>query len=295
LENLNNSQSISVQTELAFVETLSFLWKSRRWIVLCTACALIVGFFYVLFATRIYHSEAIIAPKESQKSGGSAAILSQFGGLGGMVATQLGMGNTNLDRIEVIVRGREIAGTVVNECQLMPELFRNEWDNKNKSWKSKDSTKVPKIRDGIETLRRTYLKISVNKKSNTLLIGIDSDDPKLSEKIVTGYVNALNAKVRRDIIDDAQKNKEYLEVNRQNTLDPIIQDKIQSMIASEIERMMLVNSQSFDILEKPVCSIVPERPRKARILILSMVGGFIFGISSLYGLQLWQNIRKRNF
>ena len=43
-------------------------------------------------------------------------------------------------------------------------------DKEKNEWKAKDTTKIPTIHLGIEILRRKYLQVYVNKKSNTITI-----------------------------------------------------------------------------------------------------------------------------
>jgi uncharacterized protein involved in exopolysaccharide biosynthesis len=291
--DLEKDVAPSGQEEIDLLEVALDIWRSRKLVALGTALATIVVLLYVLLAAPVYRAEALIAPKESQKSGGTAAVLSQFGGFGGMVATQLGLGNTNLDRIEIIAKGRELAESVIQSNNFMPLLFPKDWDKNKQEWRATDTAEIPKLRQGIELLRKRYLDVSINKKSNTMIVGINAYDPILAEKIASSYVAALNDKVRGDVIRDAEGNREYLEKNAETTTDPLVHDKIQNMISAEIERMMLVNSQSFDVLEKPVVPQKPERPKKKLILAFSFFSGLLLIVCFVIAKKYWMEFKTK--
>lgn len=275
---MDSDKVIGSQGEIDLFEVFSEVWRNRKHIVVGTAVFTLIGVLYALFSQPIFRAETIIAPKESQKGGGSATLLSQFGGFGGMMATQLGIGNNSLDRLEISLKGRELAGKVIQANNLMPILYANRWDRKSNGWKTGDSSKIPTIRNGIEKVRTQWLGVGVNKKNNTLTFSVEVGNPVLAEKIVSSYLVMLNEKIRDDIIRDAQANREYLEKNLSQTMDPAVRDKIQNIIAGELERMMLVNSQSFDILEKPVVPTLPVKPKKRRTVVLLFLVGLFFSI-----------------
>jgi hypothetical protein len=76
---------------------------------------------------------------------------------GGLVATQLGFGNTNLDKIEIILKGHELAESVIVKNDLMPILFPQQWDKTKRAWKSKNISEIPTLRDGVIRMREEIL------------------------------------------------------------------------------------------------------------------------------------------
>ncbi len=279
---MDKNEALNQQEEIDLLEIISNLWQHRKQIIFGTAVFSLIGILYAMLATPVYHSEALITPKESQKSGGAASLLTQFGGAGGLVASQFGIGNTSLNRIEIIVKGRELAENVINNNNLMPYLFPEMWDTSKKEWKVKDTAAIPKLRSGIELLRGKHLVVLVNSKNNTITLGINFPNATLAEKINNYYLVALNNKVREDVVRDAESNRVFLEASAKSTSDPLILEKIQNLAAVEIERMMLVNSQSFDILEKPVLPLSPVKPKRKLIIIISIFAGLFVSIASVY-------------
>ncbi|OGS37762.1 MAG: hypothetical protein A2293_14785 [Elusimicrobia bacterium RIFOXYB2_FULL_49_7] len=267
--------------EIDLIQIVIPLWNYRKWIAIGTGVVTLIGLVYALFATPVYYSEAIIAPKEPQKSNGAASMLSQLGGLGGMVASQFGLGNTNLDKMEIITKGRVLAESVIVRNNLMPILYADRWDSVKGRWSTSDTNDIPKMRDAIEMLRKDNLQVTVDDKINMIMLGVNYPDPVWAKKITEYYLTALNDKLKNDIIADAEQNRIYLLNQLNNTTDPLIQEKIQNMIAFEIEKSMLVSSFSIEILEKPVVPLLRKSPNRKLIVIVSGISGFLFSIGAI--------------
>ncbi len=279
--------------EIDVIKLLLFLWSRRKWIIRGTAAIIFIGLIYALLASPVYRSEAIIAPKESPKGGGTGAILSQFGGLGSMMATQLGLGNATLDRMEVIAKSRGLAETVIKDNNLLPVLFPKSWDKKKNYWKPMDKEDIPTIKEGIMYMRESILSVAINRQNNTIKLGVNIYDSNLTVLILNQYLSMLNKRLQEDNVREANANRSYLEKQFNNTSDPILREKIQNMIASEIERSMLVNSQSFDVLEKPVVPISREKPKRTHVLILSVLLGFFVSIFSVFLWRFFKNVQEK--
>jgi uncharacterized protein involved in exopolysaccharide biosynthesis len=266
------------------------LWGYRKWISIGTLAATFIGLVYSLLVTPIYRSFAIVAPRETRKEGVESTLLSQFGSFGGIVATQLMSGSNNLDRIVIIAKSWGLAEYVIKEDNLLPILFPSRWNSVSGAWK--DSNHIPSLRKGINLLRETYLTVITDPKADALTVGIESPNPKLSAQLVEYYLAALNAKIQQDIISESNANRLYLEKELGLTMDPLIHGKIVNMMAFEMEKSMLVSSQSFDILEKPVVPEKRERPNRKLILLIAFFGGFVVSVITTFTFMIIRDIRS---
>lgn len=275
------------EDEIDMIRLLFAFWKYRYWIIGCTFVVTLIGVLYALLATPIYYSQATISLKETGKGGGAAQIFSQLGGMGGMVAAQLGMGNTNLDKMEIILKGHELAESVIVKNGLMPVLFPKARDVKKGAWK--DSTKAPTVRDGIKKLQEGVLAVRLDVKKNVIKIGAYLPDSLLAKQMVDFYLAELNERIRTDVMREAENNRDYLEKQVRNTGDPVLVEKIQNMISFEIEKYMLVSSQAFEVLERPVVPMEKIKPRRKMIAVVSLFLGIFISIGSVL---LWRGFMQ---
>jgi capsular polysaccharide biosynthesis protein len=265
--------SFKQRDEIDLMQIALLLWGYKLWVCICTSIIVAMGFAYAYFTTPTFYSYAIIAPKESSKGSDASRLFSQLGGMGGMVASQLGMGNTNLDKIEIILKGHDLAEAVILGHNLMPLLFQDMWDERRNKWKTKDSLELPGIRDGVKILRENIIVVRVDAKKNILIIGANMNDPVSARNMVDHYLNELNMRIRANAITDAEANRDYLEKQLSHTSDPILMDKLQNMIAFEIEKAMLIGNQSFEILERPVVPMERSKPKRKFIVLLALLIG----------------------
>ncbi len=178
----------STNNEIDFFELAAFLWAGKYKILAGAFTLALLSSLYAFLAPSIYESNAIIALKENQggNSGGSS-LLSQLGGFGGAVASQFGLMNSNLDRMEILLKGRELTNRVIDSNQgLMPRLYPKLWDNNANKWKSRDG-QPPNKRRTIEMLRGGNLTVVVDAKKKTLRLSITSFDSTLSMDLAGYY------------------------------------------------------------------------------------------------------------
>lgn len=229
---------------------------------------------FSLMVTPVYRSEAVIAPRQAG-GGGSSSLISQLGGLGGMVSSQFGMSGSgySLERLEVVLKSRNLAQSVLDSADLLPRLFPEKWNGGAKAWKQ-DKPR-PSDRDGVDLLRAKLLSVTTDSKRQILTIRMDAGDSLLAAELVNRYLQALGRKIKADIRTDADSNKNYLETQLLSVSDPVVREKILNLIGLEIEKATLVSSKSFDILESPEVPKVRSKPRRTRMVIVGFLTGLI--------------------
>jgi uncharacterized protein involved in exopolysaccharide biosynthesis len=274
------------EDEIDLVSVFANLWDHRKYILAGTALTALLGLVYALIATPVYNSQAILGLKEREGSDGGR--LSQLGGVGGLFASQLG-GGTSLDRLEVILRSRELASEVITENDLLPALYPKAWDWQRGEWKEKKT--APTVRNAAERLKGDMLRVTSDIKKGLITVSIDAADPVLAKRLVDYYLTGLNARVRSYAMANAEANRLYLEKQMARTVDPVLQEKISDLISYEIEKSMLASSTAFDVLEKPVVPLLRKSPKRKQILILSVLIGLVLSSAGVFAWRGVQGIR----
>jgi len=263
------------------VRSILTVWDGRKWVIACTTIVTLLGILYALFAKPIYHAEAVIALKEEEKGNATTRALAQLGGLGGSVAGQLGLTGTSLDLMQITLMGHELAEAVITENDLMPKLFPKIWDSAKKTWTTREAKKVPTLRQGVGVIRKSMV-VNIDQKKRVLTLGININDSQLAKQLVDVYLAGLNEKLRLDVMEDADSNQKYLEKQLDNTVDPALREKINGLIAYQIEKKMLMSSSAFNLLERPVVPLTPSSPDRKKIVIVCFLTGFLFSVASIF-------------
>jgi uncharacterized protein involved in exopolysaccharide biosynthesis len=261
-----------------------YLWDRKKWILTSTVLAFCLGVLYAVLAKPAWQARATIAPKEGT-GGSTQSFLSGLGGAGSLVASQLAMGQSGIERLEVMLKSRDMAERVIKVHDLMPRLFPDAWDAGRKDWKADLSeSERPTLKQGVDMLNGS-ISVNTNLKSRLLYLSVTLPDPKLAMDGVNYFLEALNARIKEFVAKDAESNMAYLTSQLATSSDPLIQEKINQLVAMEIEKSMLMSTRSFDILDPPYKPHERFKPQRKKIVILYTALGLFLSILFLIFLK----------
>ena len=266
------------EDEISLLDLFMVLLRHKALIVGLVFLTGVAAVIISLQMTNIYRSEATIAPKESEKT--SAGALSALGGFGGMVAGELGLGGGgSLEKLEIMLKSRKLSETVIKKYELMPIIFEEQWEAKEKKWLVDPA---PTLQDGQKAMQN-MLTVSSDPKQGTIEVGIDHKDPETARKILGYYLTELSEILRQEVIRDAAENMRFFREQLDRTSDILLKEKVYTLLAREIERDTFARAQeyySFNVLDPP---FVPDldkkvRPKRSLICILSVVVAFFVAV-----------------
>jgi uncharacterized protein involved in exopolysaccharide biosynthesis len=286
-------ETITLTKDISLLEIILFLWRRKWWIIAGTVIWTGLGVIYALNAPLVYYSEAIITPKTNPGRSGGSALLAQLGGLAGGAAAELGMGDNNLQIIQITVRSRDLAESVIKKHKLLGHLYPEQWDTTKTAWKTRSGGKPPTLNQGVEKLRDNFLITSVDPIKNTLSIGINAYDPVFACNLVNYYLEALSRSMISTIKEESEANQAFLNAQLRSTADPWLIEKIQVLIAAEIEKSMLINSRPFRVLEKPAVPMQRIKPKRTQIVLISFVSGILLSMVVVVLVAFLLDVKKR--
>lgn len=261
------------EDEINLLDLFLVLLKHKWFIISIVIISGLAAVSYSLSLDNIYRSEATIAPREEEKRGSG---LSMFGNFSGM-AEQFGFlgGGTNLSKLEVLLKSRELTDRVITKYNLMPILFPPE--------ELKPDSPPPTVQDGWKIMSKNVLKVTADKEKSTITIGIELKDPMIAQRIVSYYLYELSELLRSQVLYDAEENIKFFKRQIEETADALLKEKIYTLLAREIEKQTFARAQkyySFNVLDPP---IVPDlnkkvKPKRAIICILSVFVGFFMAV-----------------
>ena len=156
-----------------------------------------------LLLTNIYRSEATIDLRDEQNG---PSPLGSIGGLGGMVASQLGIGGGgSLEKIEAVLKSRDLSVRVIDKYNMMPMLFSDIWDANQKIWLSE---KPPTMQDGLAKIK-SLLSVKAYIKKSLITVGVELENPETAKKMVDYYLTELSTTLREEVIRDAVENMRF--------------------------------------------------------------------------------------
>lgn len=242
-----------VSDEINLLEYIYVLAKRKWWIIGSVIIGLLSGYGLAIIKGPTWISEVVIAAKESDSP--KMSNIAGFGAFGGIVASQLNIAvNPGLDKIDLILGSRKFGSEVIEMNNLLPLVYKNSWPKEYRkyfntlknSW-SENFVEPNPLKIGGH-IRKEYLK-KVTNKNNTMNIRFESKDSLFSDTLLSLYLNYLNSYIQTSVQTEARENLIYLENQLMTTSDPLLREKLQSMIASEVEKSMLVSNEAFKIVD----------------------------------------------
>jgi len=290
-ERKNENYGYEQEDEINLLDYVIVLLKHKWMIFLVVFIAGVVAVIYSLSLTDIYRSECTIAPIEQEKASLSSS-LSALGGLGAMVASQVGIGGAgSLEKFEVVLKSRELTNGLVEKHKLMPVIFEDSWDEKTKTWKTEES---PTLQGAYESMQG-MLEIKPYKKNGILKLGVISPDPALARKVLSYYVDGMSEFLRQQSLENVAIQSKALQEQLVTTADPLLRTKLAEIIAQYVEKETLAKVQKyygFNVIDPP---FVPEKkfkPKRSQICILSVIVAFFLAIFLAFFMEYLGNLKK---
>lgn len=271
------------EDELSLIDLWIIIWR-RKWLWLTLGpLAGIVGIIVALNSTDIYRSEVLLAPASDEEGGGGlAALAGQFGGLATMAGINIGGGSDTATALATL-KSRQFLLPYLQEKNLATILFYEEWDAESATWiktnERRGAQGEPTDSELVERFQQDVLKISEDKQSGLVTLGIEWEDPALIAQWANDLSIRINAHLKEKAKAETEKNLEYLKDQLEETQVIEIRESLYALIESQTQNAMLANAKeefAFRILDP---AYVPEeriRPKRSLIVIASgLLGGFL--------------------
>lgn len=279
----NDQQSIQIPQsdpdEINLLEYIYVLVKNKWWIIGAAVVGLVLGYGLALIKGPRYVSEAVIAAKENENS--KTPNLSSFGALSGIVASQLNISaNPGLDKIDLILGSRKFNAEMIEKYDLLPmitkiqnpKVYSKCFDTTRNSWNN--NFVKPNLLIIGAGLNTGFLKKEIN-KNNTMTLKIESKDSTFSDTLLIKYLDYLNIYIKASVQSDARENVSYLEAQLLTVVDPLLREKIQALIANELEKEMMVSKEAFKVIDPPIRAL---QFKEKKIFPMMFGVGFVFAV-----------------
>jgi Chain length determinant protein len=270
--------------EINLLEYIYALVKHKWLIVGLTVLGLVLGYVAALIKGPTWVAEAMIAPKEreSQKS----TSLADLGALGGLVASQLSLdvGSASLNMMDMILDSRDFGAKLIEKDSLLPLIYKYQWPKKYKKyWDQsgnawKPNFVQPRPLDMGRFVQTKYVKKAKDTKKNVIVFSVHSRDSAFTNTFAASYLEYLNEYIRTKVQTEARENVAYLDSELVSIPDPLLRTKIIGLLASEIEKEMVVSREAFKVADP----LYLHKTFKEKKLFPLVFGVGLFFLSCLY-------------
>lgn len=279
--------------EIDLFELWDILWSGKLLVIASTVIASILAIVYALLATPVYESKVIMLPAVEQQGGGLSALAGQFGGLASLAGVSLpGGGGGVTEEALAVLKSQHFSRQYIEENQLLPVLFADDWDDETKSWKAVELDEQPTLYKAVEAFAEIR-SVSTDKTSGVITLSVQWTDPVKAAQWANDLVVRLNAEMRGRAVEDASKSISYLQEQLKQTSVTELQQAIYRLIEAQTKSIMLANVReqyAFKVIDP---AVVPEEPIKPKRSLIAVLGFLLGGMLGVMVVFLRHAIRNR--
>jgi uncharacterized protein involved in exopolysaccharide biosynthesis len=258
------------------------LVKNRKLIGIITAASTLIALLIAFLLPPVYRAEVLLAPVSEDKSESLSAIASQYGDLASLAGINLG---PNKDKTAVHIaalKSRSLSVPYIKEANLMPVLFASKWDADKKQWK--DNSDVPTDWKAFELWDRNIRRVNLDKRTGLVTLMIEWKDPALAAKWANDFIRHVNARLRIEAVEEAEKSIVYLEKQLPTTTSVEVQQAIYRLIETQTKKKMVASTHeeyAFNVVDPAVTPEKKQRPRRTTIVLAGLLLGLIVAFSAV--------------
>jgi uncharacterized protein involved in exopolysaccharide biosynthesis len=250
-----------------------------RWMVIGLFLAsVLVAVAIAIFSDKIYEGRVLMSPVKQDS--GQSKLAAMAGQLGGLVASLgLGAGITdNTQEAMATLKSQAFLESFIKDYNLVPVLFYDKWDSKNKRWLVDDPADIPSVADAYQMLDDDIIEVSQNAQTGLVELTVDWRDRERVQKWANALVERVNRIMRERDISEAERGLKYLNDQLAQTTVVELRLAISGLIESNIQTIMFAkvrDDYAFRVIDPAVTPEVDRFIKPKRLLLLGI--GIVFG------------------
>ncbi|WP_297445749.1 Wzz/FepE/Etk N-terminal domain-containing protein [Desulfurobacterium sp.] len=224
--------------EIDLYELYLTLKKRKKIVWGITGLFTLVALILCFVLPKTYRTEITLMPLGGESKGGLSSFLSS------LPISLPGMSQSGIT-VESILKSRILKEQIIEDLNLLPLLFPDEWDNETKTWKLDEDEKPPTLIDGAKALD-DLISVSTDKTTGVITVDVDfKNDPEIAYKIAEDLLNATNKILEEKTFTVSKKYREYLGKQLQEVKSRL--EKLQRIYAKFIQgKIKEIPMLSFD-------------------------------------------------
>jgi uncharacterized protein involved in exopolysaccharide biosynthesis len=257
-------------------EIWDILWRGKWLIVAVTSIFAIGSVTFALLQAEWYRAEVLLAPADEKAR---PSLSGQLGGLAAFAGVNVADGR-GVEALAVL-RSREFARAFIEEFELLPVFFADEWDSVRETWSAQNPEEWRDIRDGVDYFHNNIFKVEEDRQTRLVSIAVEWKEPQTAADWANDLARRLNARVREQALREAEANVAYLQAELAATNLITLQQSIGRLLEGELQKLMLARGNeefAFRIIDAAEPAKYRARPKRRVIAVLGTALGGLLGM-----------------
>ena len=256
-------------------------WLILGMILLCGALATT----YAFLTTKWYLAETVLTPTARKSLGGLAGQLGGLSALGSLAGLNLGTDESGTVEALGVLKSHDFARQFIEDQGLLHVLLWADWNAQTGHWRQTDPALQPDIRDAVRYFDTNVLRVTEDKKTGIVTLGVRWKDPALAASWVNTLVVRLNEQMRARALTEGEANVEYLRKELSSTTQPTLQTAVAHLIETELQKTMIARTNrefAFRVIDHGEIPKLRAWPKRSMILALGVLAGGLFGLLAVF-------------
>jgi uncharacterized protein involved in exopolysaccharide biosynthesis len=280
--------------EVSLADLLQVLRRSYKAIAaIALACGLLAAAAAFLM-TPIYRSQVLLAPVPEAAEGSISGTAGQLADLAGFAGLDLRRSGGKEEAV-ALLRSRILVERFIQEHDLLPVLFPEEWDSGQKAWAVDDPEEAPTLGDAYEFFDERIRRVEEDRKTGLVMLTIEWRDRQLAAAWANALVASVNRYTRQRAVQEAEKSLDYLNRELAKTNVVGIQQVLYRLIEAEVKNITLANVReeySFRVVDPPAIADADAYIKPQRALIIAL--GLLLGaLGAITGALAWHSLKEQ--
>ena len=284
--------------EIDLRELFTKLWRGRWVIASLCSVALVLASFYLHVAARKYTVSMTFKPVIEEGAGPNLAGLGGLASLAGVSLPQSGSGDFATFR--TLLRSEEVAERVIAATELLPAIFKNEWDAQQAQFRKPPRGLLGRSLSGLKSIltgdeKRDYiapnpqrlsifmdrtLGLSVINETGFLTVSAESEDPETLVALIVAATEATDQLMKERYIVNAEQTLQFYQSKILTSRSREHREALAKLISAEDQKLMLTSEGRHFVAEpltRATTSMDPTSPKSVLVLALALVLGLFSG------------------
>jgi len=265
-------------------EVVAILWR-RRWLILSIILVFgVTATTYALLAKPWYRADVVVV---KARGGALPGGLARLGGLAGLAGIEIGGDSESREPLAVL-KSRDFARQFIEDRDLLPTLFAEQWDSGNERWKSGNSADHPDIRDAVKYFDEVIRTVVEDNNSGLVTLSITWTDPGASAEWANELIVRANLRMQEQALEEAERNVNFLKAQLSSTSVPALQSSVGEVLEREMQQLLLARGNkeyAFKVVDKAFPPKRKVKPRRFMIVGASLLFGALVGVTVAFALN----------
>jgi len=263
-----------VNSRSQLVPVVFLLWEKKLSLAAILTLGFVAGLGSSYLVEKTYLAEVVVLPI-LDNSAAIGASGSQLGSLASLVGIG-GEGVSKKDEALARIESRKFIGEFLAEQDLLPELFREDWDTDQQQWVE---LPAPHLSDGIHRFLRENLRVSESARQGTITVGLEWHDPERASALVNSLVRKLDGDMRTEAIGEAERSLDFLSSLLTKETAVGLRQSIYQLMEAQLERRMLAmvgDGYVLRVIDPALTPLEKDRvwPKRSLMAALGAIAAF---------------------